>query len=78
MSSLPLIPLAEAAAFTLGCAGIQALRNHAVRLTQVLVATVFVAVLTIAFAMTPDDELNAAANASAVGDSGMPPTFALP
>jgi hypothetical protein len=55
MAVPPVPPIAQAAAFTLGCALIHAFRRHPDRVTQILAVTAFTLFLALAFALTPAD-----------------------
>jgi hypothetical protein len=70
MLNAPLIPAAEAAVFTLGCALIHRQRDRAERLTDILAVVAVVALLGIAFLTTPEEELNTVAEAAAMADMG--------
>jgi hypothetical protein len=70
MPVAPLIPAAEAAVFTLGCALIHAQRHHAERLTDALAVVAVVALLGTALLATPEEGLNMAALATAMTELG--------
>ena len=63
MAAALLVPVTEAAAFTVGCALIHTQRLHADQLTGVLVLVAFALCLGIVFAVTPAEVLNASAMA---------------
>ena len=70
MLTTPLIPVAEAAVFSFGCALIQAQRHRAERITDVLVVVTVVALLGVTFLTTPEEQLNTVAEAAAMVDIG--------
>jgi hypothetical protein len=61
MTAALLVPFTEAAAFTVGCVLIHTQRQHADRLTGVLVLVAFALCLGIVFTVTPAEVLNASA-----------------
>ncbi|MGT2477867.1 hypothetical protein ACU4GR_01020 [Methylobacterium oryzae CBMB20] len=76
MPAVTLVPAAEAAVFTLGCALIHAQRRHAERLTKVLAMVAIIALLTTASLAVPEEELNKAALGAAMSELGA--TLPLP
>lgn len=70
MTTAPLIPAAEAAVFTLGCALIHTQRHHAGQLTEILAVVAAVVLIGLALMTAPTEGLNVAAVAIAMADMG--------
>ncbi|MGH1569417.1 hypothetical protein ACRAWG_00560 [Methylobacterium sp. P31] len=70
MPAVTLVPAAEAAAFTLGCALIHAQRRHAELLTEVLAMAAVIALLMTASLTVSEEELNKAALGAAMSELG--------
>lgn len=70
MPAVTLVPAAEAAIFTLGCALIHAQRRHAELLTEVLAVVAAIALLLTASLTVPEEELNKTALATALSEVG--------
>ena len=77
MAAVTLVPAAEAAAFTLGCAFIHAQRHRAELLTEILAVVTVIALLLTASLTVPEEELNKATLATALSEVGalLPPSF---
>ena len=70
MAIIALVPAAEAAAFTLGCALIHSQRHHAERLTEILAVGVVMVFIGLAVVSTPNERLNTAAEVVSAADVG--------
>lgn len=70
MSTTTFVALAEAAAFTFGCALIHAQRHRAERLTMILAVGVVLALLGLAIVSFPEGGLNAALEMISAADVG--------
>lgn len=66
----PMLPVAEAAVFTLGCVLIQTQRHRAEQLTSVLAVVLVVSLLSIAILATPEKQINLIAEATALAEMG--------